>query len=218
MVETLRIFFDSLGVDWVLWLLLGLSVVSIGIMIERWIFFSTNSSDVLRLDEILQTMIAGDDPKGALRMLGQLKGLEAVVLADGVRALEKGAGAVEEIIDAAVARERVRYERYLPFLGTLGNNAPFIGLFGTVLGIISAFADLSASVAGADASRKAALMTSIAEALVATAVGLLVAIPAVIAFNQFKGKIKERSSHAESLSRLLLAHLKDESQKPKKAA
>ncbi|GMV41191.1 MAG: hypothetical protein AMXMBFR64_29070 [Myxococcales bacterium] len=218
MVETLREFFDVIGVEWVLWLLLALSVISIGVMIERAVFFAVNSADVHHVAEILRkTMIDGDDRPGAIRQLKALKGLEAAVLLDGIEHLQKGPEAVEELVDAAVARERVRYERYLPFLGTLGNNAPFIGLFGTVLGIISAFGDLSGSVSG-DAARKSALMGSIAEALVATAVGLLVAIPAVIAFNQFKGKIKERSSHTEALSRMLLAHLKDEERPRGRAA
>lgn len=218
MVETLRQFFDAIGIDWVLWLLLSLSVISIGVMIERAVFFIVNSADVEHVAEILRkTMIDGDDRPAAVRQLRALKGLEAVVLLDGIEHLQKGPESVEELVDSAVARERVRYERYLPFLGTLGNNAPFIGLFGTVLGVISAFQDLSGSVSG-DAARKAALMTSIAEALVATAVGLLVAIPAVIAFNQFKGKIKERSSNTEALSRLLLAHLKDVERPQNRAA
>jgi biopolymer transport protein ExbB len=88
----------------------------------------------------------------------------------------------------------------------LGNNAPFIGLFGTVLGIISAFSDLEQLATGAN--RAQAIMGSISEALVATAVGLLVAIPSVIAYNQFKGTIRERIDRTGALSGVLLAHLK----------
>ena len=218
MVETLQHFFDSLGVDWVLWLLLSLSVLSIGVMIERAVFFIVNAADVTKVDAILRkTMIDGDDRAAAIKQLKALKGLEATVLLDGIQHLDMGPNSVEEIVDAAVARERVRYERYLQFLGTLGNNAPFIGLFGTVLGIIRAFQNLSLTVAG-DSGSKSQLMYAIAEALVATAVGLLVAIPAVIAYNQFKGKIKERTSHTEALSRLLLAHLKSTDTQPHRAA
>ena len=209
MVETLRLFFDSIGVDWVLWLLLSLSVISLGVVIERAVFYTVNSADVARIAEILKKTLEAHDTAATLNLLGRLKGLEATVLLEGMKNLHRGPAAVENIIESAVARERVRYDRYLPFLGTLGNNAPFIGLFGTVLGIIGAFQDLSGSVAG-DKARNAALMLNISEALVATAVGLLVAIPAVVAFNHFKGKIKERIGNTEALSKLLLAYINTE--------
>ena len=88
---------------------------------------------------------------------------------------------------AVKARLRLELERHLGILGTLGNNAPFIGLFGTVLGIIKAFADLAQQPGRRGA---AAVMAGISEALVATAVGLLVAIPAVVAFNIFQGRVR----------------------------
>ncbi|WP_232293919.1 MotA/TolQ/ExbB proton channel family protein, partial [Stigmatella aurantiaca] len=70
------------------------------------------------------------------------RGMEAAVLQEALAASSRGADAVEQLIASVVARERPQYERFLSFLGTLGNNAPFIGLFGTVLGIIKAFHDL----------------------------------------------------------------------------
>jgi biopolymer transport protein ExbB len=96
---------------------------------------------------------------------------------------------------------RVDLERNLGVLGTLGNNAPFIGLFGTVLGIIKAFADLSRnSIGGAGA-----VMAGISEALVATAVGLMVAIPAVIAFNYFQAKVRKSLSRVDAVAHMVLA-------------
>ena len=89
---------------------------------------------------------------------------------------------------AIVEQERLRYERGLAFLGTLGNNAPFVGLFGTVLGIIRAFHDL----AGNSLQGSQAVMAGIAEALVATAVGLLVALPAVATYNAFIAPRRDR--------------------------
>ena len=106
----------------------------------------------------------------------------------------------------ALARERVRYERFLPYLGTLGNNAPFIGLFGTVLGVINAFDALQAGNLS-DAGGAASVMGPIAEALVATGVGLLVAIPAVVAFNVFQSRIKRSASNAELLARTMVAYV-----------
>ena len=86
-------------------------------------------------------------------------------------------------------------------LGTLGNNAPFIGLFGTVIGIIQAFHDLSSNPEGGPS----VVMAGISEALVATAVGLLVAIPAVIAYNGYQRMVKRRLSNAEAMKRLVVA-------------
>jgi biopolymer transport protein ExbB len=97
----------------------------------------------------------------------------------------------------------MEWERNLSVLATIGNNAPFIGLFGTVLGIIKAFHDLSQQ-----ATTGAATVTSgISEALVATAIGLLVAIPAVIAFNLFQRRVKTALAEAESLKSFLVGKI-----------
>ena len=100
--------------------------------------------------------------------------------------------------------ERLRYERRLAFLGTLGNNAPVIGLFGTVLGIIRAFHDL----AGSSLQGTQAVMSGIAEALVATGVGLLVALPAVAMYNTLIRRVEVATAGAEAASREVLAYLK----------
>ena len=102
---------------------------------------------------------------------------------------------------SAKSRLRIDLERNLGVLGTLGNNAPFIGLFGTVLGIIKAFADLSRNQAGG----AGAVMSGISEALVATAVGLMVAIPAVIAFNYFQGRVRKALARVDAMAHLVLS-------------
>jgi biopolymer transport protein ExbB len=104
------------------------------------------------------------------------------------------------------AHERMRLERNLAFLGTLGNNAPFIGLFGTVLGIIRSFHDLAGNQAGG----VGIVMAGISEALVATAVGLLVAIPAVIGFNFFNRRVRQVLANVDALAHVVLAQLKGE--------
>ena len=128
-----------------------------------------------------------------------------------VRDYEKGPESVEDLLAGAMSKERQRYERLLSFLATVGNNAPFIGLFRTVLGIIRAFKDLSANMAEASG----AVMAGIAEALIATAVGLLVAIPAVIAFNFLKGRVKDIADDGNLLCATLLASLKSGDAAPK---
>jgi biopolymer transport protein ExbB len=118
---------------------------------------------------------------------------------------ESGAAAVEERLTAARLLEKKALDRRLLILGTLGNNAPFIGLFGTVLGVIKAFRDLAVSAsAGPEV-----VMQGLAEALIATAVGLLVAIPAVIGYNAFQKAVGDLLTETDALSRLLIAALKE---------
>ena len=114
----------------------------------------------------------------------------------------------------AAQLQRMKLERRLVFLGTLGNNAPFIGLFGTVIGVVMAF-DAMGKQTAADMTNAAqsmgaptAVMSSIAEALVATAVGIGIAIPAVAANNTFQRMTKTTIANTDALSRILLAHLK----------
>jgi len=112
---------------------------------------------------------------------------------------------------SATALQRMRLERRLAFLGTLGNNAPFIGLLGTVIGIVQAFEKLQNAGAGGGASGPATdVMGAIAEALVATAIGLVVAIPAVAAFNYFQRRIRATLANSEALTHILLAYAKGE--------
>ena len=113
--------------------------------------------------------------------------------------------APSESIDRAtrsfLTEERQELEKGLTFLATVGSNAPFIGLFGTVLGIIQAFGELSSKQTGSTS-----VMGAISEALVATAVGLLVAIPAVVAFNTFQRKVREILVPCEILRDEFIAH------------
>lgn len=101
-----------------------------------------------------------------------------------------------------IAGQRQNLDHGLVILGTLGNNAPFIGLFGTVVGIIQAFHDLAKNPAGGPS----VVMAGISEALIATAIGLVVAIPAVIAYNSFQRLVKRKTANAEAIKRLITAH------------
>jgi biopolymer transport protein ExbB len=132
---------------------------------------------------------------------------EAAVVAAGLRQLNRGPEAAEEAMASATALQRLRLERRLAFLGTLGNNAPFVGLLGTVIGIVQAFDSLQSAGAGGSGAG-AEVMGAIAEALVATAIGLAVAIPAVAAFNYFQRRIKSTLGNAEALRHIVLSYLK----------
>jgi biopolymer transport protein ExbB len=176
--------------EWVLWLLIVLSVLSIALMLERTVYFATHR---LPDSELLALKLARGEFDAVRTAIQGKKGMEAAVIREGLASSTQGADTVEQVIASTVARERPQYERYLSFLGTLGNNAPFIGLFGTVLGIIKAFHDLgAANVRGAAIQQT--VMAGISEALVATAVGLAVAIPAVVAFNAFSRQLKTLTS------------------------
>lgn len=191
--------------EWVLWLLAILSVLSIAVMIERAVYFATHS--IPNAGDLTARLVRGE-LEGVRQEVGARQGMEAAVIKEGVSALNKGPAAVEEIIACTVARERPKYERFLSLLGTLGNNAPFVGLFGTVLGIIKAFHDLGSM--GKGASVQSTVMAGISEALVATAVGLAVAIPAVVAYNVFTRAVKNMVASTTALGHALVANLKAE--------
>ena len=207
--------FESLGASWVLWLLVGLSVVSVAIMFERLIFFATHSMGDVR--EIARQLERGD-LEGAVKSVGTKRGLESEVVREGVLNAPQGADAVEEVVQRVIMTEKLGYERFLVYLSTLGNNAPFVGLFGTVLGVIAAFGELAKTAAnGAVSTGSAHVMSGISEALVATAVGLLVALPAVAVNNFFVRWLKTITVRGEVLGHALAAHLKALPAEPEEA-
>lgn len=190
--------------EWVLWLLIGLSVVSVGIMIERLVFYRRHRVDVDELRRGFGERLDAGDYESAAAYLKEYDSLETNVVLFGLRDHHRGPEAVEDLLSGAARRERARYEKRLGVLATVASNAPFIGLFGTVLGIIRAFNDLAGNMSEASD----AVMAGIAEALIATAVGLLVAIPAVVAYNAFRGKVSRIADDMQLLAATLLASLK----------
>lgn len=201
------------GAAWVLWLLFGLSGVSLAIAIERaWVFRRTRG-DVASLVPQLRRALRRD-AEVAKKLLADSPCVEARVVAAGLDEAERGHAASEEAMAAAMGLERKRLEQRLLFLGTVGNNAPFVGLLGTVIGVVGAFQELgkpqalSSTVGGASSLAPERVMGTIAEALVATAVGLVVAIPAVAIFNYFQGRVSAALADAETLGHVLLAHLR----------
>jgi len=193
--------FTLLGSEWVLWLLIGLSLLSVTIMVERGLFLAAGRVDFESLGKELLSFLKEGDAAGALRALAGQRAPAAKIASAGLEQYDRGAEAMSEAMASAKSRLRLDLERNLGVLGTLGNNAPFIGLFGTVLGIIKAFADLAHNQSGG----AAAVMSGISEALVATAVGLMVAIPAVIAYNYFQGKVRGSLGRVDAMAHLLLS-------------
>ena len=204
------------GTSWILWLLGALSVVSIAIAVERWLFLRARECEPQALARSLRADLARREFTAAAQKLRESRSVAAAVAAAGLDLAALGPSAAEKSMQSAVALERGRLERWLAYLGTVGNNAPFVGLFGTVIGVIGAFAELGRggsthSVAAGSAAQVAsqAVMTSIAEALVATAVGIFVALPAVAAFNYFQRRIASLLLATEVLANLVLAYISD---------
>ena len=198
--------FTLLGSEWVLWLLVLLSILSVAVMVERGIAMSGRWVEFEGAGEKLQDTVAKGDLKAARELLGDPKSPEVRVALVGLEQLPRGITPAVEAMASARSRERLALEKHLGILGTLGNNAPFIGLFGTVLGIIKAFHDLSRNQGGG----AAVVMAGIAEALVATAVGLLVALPAVVAFNIFQGRIRRTMGRVDAIAHMILSRGRDE--------
>lgn len=194
------------GGNWVLYLLLLSSVLSLAVAIQKIVFFYRNRIEWDSFTEVLSNFLNRGETEAARVFVQAHSAPAARVVLAGLNNLEKGPDAVEEILIGRRISEKFRMESKLVILGTLGNNAPFIGLFGTVLGIIKAFHDLSI----ASNPNPSVVMSGVSEALVATAVGLLVAIPAVIAYNYFQRRVKEAVTQMEAASKMLLVYLKSE--------
>ena len=213
LVEHAKRLMTNFGAAWVMWLLLFLSVISVAIMLERGWFFYSLRDDLTGLARSFGDYLRRGEVAQARQLLENSPSAEAAVVVAGLVEAPRGPQAAEEAMAGAAALQRMKLEKRLVYLGTLGNNAPFVGLLGTVIGIVQAFDELgkAAKVQATQAASAIApqtVMTSIAEALVATAIGLLVAIPAVAAYNMFQRLTKSTLANTEVLSRILMAHLK----------
>jgi biopolymer transport protein ExbB len=196
--------FAMMGASWVMYLLLAVSVFGLAIAIERAVVLLLTRDNIRRLKDDLVGLLKRGNLEAARARLDRSRSYEARIAAAGLAAANDGVTSVEERLAGATQTARLSMERRLAFLGTVGSNAPFVCLLGTVIGIIQAFHELDA----AGGKVTSGLMGQIGEALVATAIGILVAIPAVVFFNTFQRIIKSRLQRADALGRELLAFLK----------
>ncbi len=192
------------GGTWVLYLLIILSVIAVWVMIERWLYFRAIEKN-LNMEAIkeFEKVLAGRDVD---RIIEWLKGKEDPVFSSfylGFLNYNRGVEKIIQIAEGAFLPQKESLERGLTLLGTLGNNAPFIGLLGTVLGIIKAFADLAVT----EHAGPQVVMAGISEALVSTAVGLLVAIPCVIAYNIFNRRLRKIERIFEQVSKMVRGYM-----------
>jgi biopolymer transport protein ExbB len=199
----------TLGTAPVLWLMILLSAASLAVILERSWFFRRTRADIESLVSQLAKCLRDNDLEGARTALTGSHSAEAAVVSVGLREIQRGANATREAMASAALLQKRRLEQRLNYLGTLASNAPFIGLFGTVVGIIMAFDQLSQSRSAAG-SASTAVMASIAEALVTTAIGIGIAVPAVVAFNVFQKRIQLVNDQTAALGHVLLAHIEGE--------
>jgi biopolymer transport protein ExbB len=198
--------FALLGADWVLYLLAALSVLSIAVIVERGLFFHRRRIDHSKLQKEAVRAVREDTVNALTTRYKGVEAMAARVALAGVLNRDTGVQAASEAMNSAKMSAQEEYEQLTVVLGTLGNNAPFIGLFGTVLGIIKAFNDLQADPTGGIN----AVMGSTSEALVATAVGILVAIPAVVAFNFYNRMLRSHVGHSDALAHAILGAMHGE--------
>jgi biopolymer transport protein ExbB/biopolymer transport protein TolQ len=199
------------GGTWVLYLLFVLSILSLAAMLERWVYFRKRRDDAGALRTKLDAALVDDDEPRLLALLAASPSIEAEVLRAAMRWAKGGADAFADVVESELGRVRKDLEKGMTFLGTLGSNAPFIGLFGTVLGVIEAFGQLGKTGTGGGMDNT---MAAIGEALVATGVGLFVAIPAVVGYNVAQKRIGEIEGDTHSLAKLISAWLKFRPRQP----
>ena len=174
-----------------------LSVFSVGMIIEKHRRFSSASGQSEKFKPEFKKFLHGGDVQNLIEATRQHQNSHmAQVVSAGIAeydAVAQNGGdptASLELVTSAlrdsISETLIQLKRGLGFLATIGSTAPFVGLFGTVVGIISAFRSIAATGSGG----MSVVSGGIAEALVSTALGIFVAIPAVVAFNHFTGKME----------------------------
>lgn len=185
--------------------LLGVSVLSWWIIIDRAIRFKSIRVKASEFMKKVKSLIAAKNDAGVIALCEATPGPVSAVVLEGIKNKKKDRDKIESIMQRAINTEAEKMQSMLGILGTIGNVTPFVGLFGTVLGIIKAFHDLSLSSGGGPS----VVASGIAEALVATAMGIFVAVPAVIFYNYFVRQVDSIENEAITAGSEMLDLLED---------
>lgn len=192
------------GGEWVIYLLILCSILAVAVIVERALILKREKKEMKSVRTLFAERLENQRPEELSGQLKEFSCLTAKVLTAGFSKVNHGVDTVEEEINSMTSQEKRRLEVRMIVLSILGNNAVYIGLFGTVLGVIKAFRDLAQEVgAGPEV-----VMQGLSEALIATAVGLLVALPCVAANNVLQNQINNILSETESMVHLLMGKLK----------
>ena len=213
-------------VQGVLVLLILLSLMSWAIIFAKWRFYSKTRSEADAFSRAfwggsdMDTVLAGipqQFPNSPLPNIFQagyrefMRQTRDTTQTQSMKKIVAGGGldGIRRSLEAALSRELERLSRHLAFLATVGSTSPFIGLFGTVWCIMNAFQNIGLT----QNTSLAAVAPGIAEALVATAFGLIAAIPAVVAYNKFTSDLKRMAANMEQFSseflNIISRHVKD---------
>jgi biopolymer transport protein ExbB len=191
---------------WDMWLLLLISIVGLAVVIERLVFFQMQHSDTKGLLKQIGTEISADNLDGAIALTKKNRGMLPRILEFGLARGEKNRADISDALSIALMEHLNSLERNLAIIGTIAVIAPFVGLFGTVLGIIRAFQDIALK----GNSTPAVVAAGVSEALITTASGLIIAVIAVVFFNFFKSRIKNYNQEmivaANQLAEMLHFH------------
>lgn len=191
----------------VLWVLIILSILSFAIILERFFFLNKVYKDSKVMLERIENALLENKLSDVTEMAKIPDSMMATAAAYALKHIEhSGDKGLEEIFNTITITQRPKMEKFLSFLGTIGSNAPYIGLLGTVLGIMKAFHDMTQ--ASSEAGQKV-VMAGISMALVATATGLAVAIPSVAAYNYFNKKVQSIFDALSGVRELCLAYAKN---------
>jgi len=186
----------------IMWSMVVLSVVSILLIIERVMHFRKAGGDIEIQYARLSAHLRNEEFSEALAELKDDPTMVARVARAGLDRLHHGRQAVQESMAAVTLLERHKGERFLSVLGTLGANAPFIGLLGTVVEIIHTLSNSG----GMSAEKIPQMMADLSTALAATAVGLLVALPAVAANNYFRRRLQGMETASQAIGHELISY------------
>lgn len=190
------------------------SLVALGVAIERLIALWNVSENARNLGQAISKHLLRGDLASARSTADRSNALIAEVFLAGFNRLDDHKKNWHRL-ESAVVRERahlaLRMRRNLWILGTIGATTPFVGLFGTVAGIMRSFKDLGLDVASGGSGGSATVMTGISEALVATAAGILVAVEAVVLYNYFQARLSRVVVEIQLLVEEFLELLRDTS-------
>ena len=195
--------FEAIRTSFTLVLLLFCSIITLTFAFERWWFYRSININADSFLDMMKQLLESNKYSEASKICAETPGPISALLQIALTNRARTKTEVAALLNAAQIDERTKLEHHLGILGTMGNTAPFIGLFGTVIGIIHAFHDLALSGSGGPS----VVASGIAEALVATAGGLAVAIPSAALYNYFLKRVKDLSSSMEASTIRILVYL-----------
>lgn len=185
---------------WIVAPILFCSFLTVAVAINRFYYYSKNKRDVVQFIPRLQKELARNDLDAAQNLSLSIGGVIGEVSEEAVRIFSEQKNGFSRSFDIASSLATRKLESHLTILGTIGGVCPFLGLFGTVVRILFTFQDLAMQ-----GNQSAAVATGIASALIATALGLGVAIVAVVLYNYFQSRVKRFEDDFQLIKLLFLS-------------